>query len=117
LDVGHKTFRLKVGAHKLKVRHVSSIRMDEIYRAFSGGDEDHECLGACCFQADGHEIIIDRSLSGSRYVGTVFHEVVELLNNLYDLQLEHCQVSTLGEALTQVFGDNRNQMQALIEEI
>ena len=113
----HKTFRLKVGAHKLMVRHVSTARINEVYRILSGGDKDKECIGACCFQFDGHEIIIDEALSGSRYVATVFHEIVELLNNLYDLDLEHTQVSTLSEVLTQVLGDNRKVVQNLIEEI
>lgn len=117
MDAGHKNFRLKVGVHKLRVKHISSARMDEMYKSLSGGDDEHECLGACCFRIDGHEIMIDRSLSGSRYVATVIHEVVELLNNLYDLNLEHSQISTLGEALTQLLGDNWKQMLTLMEEI
>ena len=117
MDAEHKNFRLKVGAHKLMVRHISSAHMDDMYKALSDGDDDNECLGACCFRVDGHEIMIDRSLSGSRYVATVIHEVVELLNNLYDLGLEHSQISTMGEALTQLFGDNRKPLLNLIEEI
>ena len=118
MDVGHKNFKLKVGAHKLAVKHVSSEKMEEVYRAYADDvDEDSECLGACCFRIDGHEILIDGSLSGSRYVATVWHEVVELVNNLYDLGLNHPQISTLGEVLTQVHGDNRRVISTLTDEI
>ena len=37
----------------------------------------------------------------------LIHEVIEVINCLYDLELSHQTITTLGEALHQVLRDNR----------
>ena len=52
-------------------------------------------------------IWIDTSMSKSEQEETLIHEIIEMINTMHDMKLNHQTISTLGEAIYQILIDNR----------
>lgn len=50
--------------------------------------------------------IYDDSVSEDIKKNTLIHEIVEAINDLNDLQLDHKDITVLGTSITQVLNDN-----------
>lgn len=78
----------KMGGHTIKVVNddllVARRRLGECYR-------------------DSLRIHLDKTLPESQQLETFVHEVVELASSMFDLNLQHQTVQTLGVALHQAF--------------
>ena len=85
---------LKIGAHKFKVLQKTEAEV------VSGN------LGAC--QVTTCRIWINTSpeIAISQREQSFFHEVMEALNGLYQLNLEHHKIETIAEGMYQVLNDN-----------
>lgn len=69
-------------------------------------DEGNESL--CGYAIAGDNIIaINHALPQSQQESTFLHEVIEVVNNNYELKLEHPVIQTLEAALYQVLVDNK----------
>lgn len=53
-----------------------------------------------------HEIVLRPGMNVNQTYSTIIHEVIEAINGLYELELEHRDITTLSETLYQVLTDN-----------
>ena len=70
-----------------------------------------------CYSPNGrqHEIWLSQELTGTGYFSVIIHEILECVNVKYGIELTHQQVSTIGEALTQVLLENKKRFRELLE--
>jgi hypothetical protein len=53
-----------------------------------------------------NKILINKNLSKSNQESTILHEIIEAINAIYDLKLEHQTIQTIEAALFQIYKDN-----------
>jgi len=86
--------KLKIGAHIYKVKYED---LDE-----RAGNNN---LGTT--YPHGNKIFINkRNVAISQQEQTLFHEILETLNFIYELKLEHEKISIIAEGFYQVLKDN-----------
>jgi hypothetical protein len=86
---------IKIGAHVFTVEMVQNLRNE------NGGGVCGMCNGAEC------RIRINPGYPQSTNEATLIHEVIEAINYLYELGLEHQQITSLEEVLYQVLKENK----------
>ena len=90
---------IKIGAHKVPVQK------------FQEKQEDPEAgtvrLGQFSSATGGHNIEIWDELQGSIRGEVFLHEIVEGINDIYGLHLDHRVLTTLSAALYQVLSENK----------
>jgi len=85
--------KLKVGGLELHIEQVAGLAANrDRFGEFSPMEQ---------------KISIDISLPESKKEETLMHEIIEVLNSCYELELEHEKITTLGFALYQVLKDNK----------
>lgn len=67
---------------------------------------DRECLGASC--GNNLHIEIDKDICKDLKGATLLHECIEQLNFIYELDLDHKEITILGNALHQIIKDNKD---------
>ena len=85
--------KVKIGGHIYDV-----VSMHDHLRVGDG------CFGLC--DHNNHRILIDRKLPESRQQCTLLHEIIEAINEQYELGLIHPTICTLEQSLYQIFIDN-----------
>ncbi len=87
--------KLKIGSHIYKVKYFNRDKKDL-----------NDNLGSCHFTKN--EIIINSNpeIAISQKEQTLFHEILEAISYLYQLKLNHEQISIVSEAYYQVLKDN-----------
>jgi len=83
---------LKIGGQDVLVKLVPNLCSDE------------GALGR--FNTRSYDVEIDESLSGATKEATLLHEIIEAINKLCELDLEHNVICTLETMLYQVLSDN-----------
>ena len=53
-----------------------------------------------------NKILINKNLAKSNQESTILHEIIEAINAIYDLKLEHQTIQTIEAALYQIYKDN-----------
>lgn len=86
---------VKIGAHEFKIEMVMNLR--------------NESGQACCGMCNGSEnhIKINPGYPQTTNEATLVHETIEAINYLYELGLEHRQITILEETLYQVLKENK----------
>lgn len=87
--------------------HNVDIRYDANYAKDQGG--------AGGFAGDNLWIVLDASYPPSQQNETLLHEFVEAINYFGELKLPHSVITRLGSGLHQIFADNPEVLQTLIE--
>ena len=84
---------IKIGGHDVAVKLWSSNGL----------------VGAPCGQFDSrnNEIIINTYYDIQNQETTLIHEIIEAINYLFELNLEHNKIQTLEAALYQILKDNK----------
>ncbi len=82
---------IKIGPHNFTYRELDTLRCSTV-------------SGECGFED--LSITIDKNLAYTVKFTILLHEIVEAINEQYELCLEHHTVQTLGNSLTQVLLDN-----------
>ncbi len=82
---------IRLGGHTIPVEQVDTVP----------GDDDEHVFGH--YDPKTMSIQIRKDLSPSMAGEVFWHEVVEAINDMYELQLKHPKIQTLGVALHQVF--------------
>jgi hypothetical protein len=84
--------KVKIGGHRYRVRYKNGIA------------RHRGALGVSC----GSKLSIDLEpdLKRSQINATFWHEVIEQVNDMHELELSHSTITTLGECLYQVLADN-----------
>ena len=85
---------LKIGAHKFKVLQKTELEV-------VNGD-----LGSCQISTCRIWLNTTAGIAISQREQSFFHEIVEAINGLYNMKLEHQNIETLAEAMYQVLNDN-----------
>jgi hypothetical protein len=62
------------------------------------------------------KIIIDKNLEREMQEGSFIHEIIEAINGMYELDLEHWKISVLDAALYQIIKDNPGIFSENLEE-
>ena len=108
-----KNFTLKFGDHKIRVLHVSSEKLNELYDAFgASAKEDKMSWGAFI---PPNVILMNNSLElGSYYLSVLFHEIKELINDFFGTELDHRQLSTLAEGWSMMLTQNKKKIIELL---
>jgi hypothetical protein len=76
----------------------------DIIPGLSAAREDG-ALGSC--DSNLCTILLDNILNEDQLVSVFIHEIIEAINAMYELGLEHRQITSLETALYQVFSDNK----------
>ncbi len=84
--------KVKIGGHRYRVSYKPNLA------------RNHEAAGMSC--ANTLEIILDPEGKKSHINEVFWHEVVEQINYLHELDLPHATISTLGSCIQQVLTDN-----------
>jgi hypothetical protein len=71
-------------------------------------------LGQHCGGA--HEILIEEGMDADNITSTFFHEVVEAINCILELDLEHKTISAIEAGLASVFLDAKVDMSLLLKQ-
>lgn len=74
--------RIKLGGHEVAVEHRQTIV-----------NENEECLGLCL--PEQLKILIKQGMPKSREKEVFIHEVIEMINSLFELEMNHGQINTL----------------------
>jgi len=69
--------------------------------------------GMCNKVKDGYQILLRDDMAGPRKAVMFNHELLELINSQYDLNLSHQTICTLSEALAQFELDNKEVLKKL----
>lgn len=85
--------KLKIGGFEWRVKEVKHLI------------SDRERLGEMAPRTQ--EIVIEEESSEQQKEETLIHEIIEALNFLYNINLEHYQIELLGVTLHQVLKDNK----------
>jgi hypothetical protein len=100
-----KEYFLKVGNYKVSVKFITD---GDLIEAWDDNDNDGcEPLGICRHVVDGYQILINQDLKNPLKPTVFYHEVFELINSMYDMELSHQTITTLGVALAQIEADNK----------
>lgn len=93
---------LPVGGHRIPIKGLSQDQLADRYVEFGGEDDGLTMQGVFI----GHEnmIYIDKDSESMEWISTLFHEHVEAINSIFALELDHRQISVLGESLFQAYG-------------
>ena len=83
---------IKIGGFHWNVREVENLMIDR------------EHLGEMAPRTQ--EISIEKGSSEQQKEETLLHEIIEVLNWMYNIKLEHYQIELLGVSLHQVLKDN-----------
>lgn len=83
---------LKIGGFQWNVKEVQNLM------------SDRERLGEMAPRTQ--EISIEKGSSKQQKEETLLHEIIEVLNWMYNIKLEHYQIELLGVSLHQVLKDN-----------
>ena len=83
---------LKIGGFQWNVKEVENLM------------NDREHLGEMAPRTQ--EISIEKGSSEQQKEETLLHEIIEVLNWMYNINLEHYQIELLGVSLHQVLKDN-----------
>lgn len=108
-----KDFTLKIGAHKIRVKHVSYNDVQKLFEVYGDTSSNSAAIGA--YHGNKNQILIDKSQSGTNYVSILIHEIMECVNDKYGIELNHVPMTTVGEALTQIMLDNKKVFQGLLK--
>lgn len=96
--------QIKLGAHRIPVREIDQESLDELW----DGDESKKPLGLCFLRHNGgYEIWVADWLKGVARISIFSHEIVEAVNEIYELGLPHDKVTLVGEVITQLILDNK----------
>jgi len=93
---------LPVGGQKVKIKDVKNKKIMDQFIQFGGEDDGRSTLGV--FFGHENSIYIDQDLDAADWMVTLIHELCEAINSIFSLELNHLQISVLGEALYQAFG-------------
>jgi hypothetical protein len=107
---------IKVGPYTCSVKYLDYDIFIGYYAGEHCDDDDDvdDCpYGMCNTVQDGYQILLRDDTKGAKRTVTFNHELIELINNQYDLCLSHQTISTLAEVLTQVELDNKEALKKL----
>jgi hypothetical protein len=62
------------------------------------------------------EILLEEGMTHDEEVSTAFHEILEAINNLLELDLEHKTITAIETGLTSVFLDTSIDMKPLLKD-
>ena len=83
---------VKIGGHNYKITQCSPDTM-----VTNAGDIDHKY----------NSIRLDKTLCDDQKLETLLHEITHAISHIYELDLNHNQVSVLSAVLHQVIKDNK----------
>ena len=96
-----KDYSIKIGIFDVPIVHKSLEYFEDLLN-----DDEKFLLGLYKGNRANPLIQLWNKLTGKRYVETSIHEIIEAINALNDLEMNHTQISTLSNCLTQVLTDN-----------
>jgi len=98
-------FSLKIGAHNIAVIYKSREALDDY------DEDDGYCIHGM-FNPDGKQRVIwlADDITGTHYMSVFIHELIEAINQIYELCLTHSQISQISEILTQIWVDNQKTL-------
>ena len=106
-----RDFKLKVGPHSVDVNYLTTEEFDKLKHKLVNTPEDSFCYGA--FIPPDTICILD-SLKKSQAFTTLWHEIIELINVDYDLNLTHSQISTISEVIGQLLLKNKLRFEKIM---
>ena len=84
--------KIKIGGRRYRIRWKKNLA------------RHHDAAGMSC--ASNQTIVLDSGGKKSHIDAVFWHEVVEQINYIHELNLPHPTITTLGECLQQVLSDN-----------
>ena len=92
---------IDIGGHRVKVVGMSQQQLVDKFVEFGGDDNGTGLCGI--YIGPDQTIVTDKDVSNEEFFSTLFHEAIEAIHSIYELELSHIQISVLGEALFQAF--------------
>ena len=107
--------KIKVLGHDMNVLMLPIDTMLELYKKERGPASDDDDMYGCYLPPN--RICIDINLTGTHYLSTLNHEIIERINDAYCLELPHPQIGIMGEIVTQVLIDNKDEYIRILSEL
>ena len=107
-----RDFKLKMGPHSIDVNYLDKDEFNLIKKRLYDEPEKMFVYGAFL---PPDTICILKDLRQTQSFTTLMHEITEIINVDYDLELNHTQVSTLAEVIGQLIIKNKNRFRKLLE--
>lgn len=104
---------LPVGGHKISIKALPEAEMIDRYLEFVGGAYDGLTMQGVFIGRD-NIIYIDENSDALEWLSTLFHEHVEAINSVFALELDHRQITVLGECFFQAFGKTMHKLTGVI---
>ena len=94
---------IKIGSYYYEIRECDNLA------------RDCSSLGESC--GNSLKISIDSGICEDLKTATLIHEIVEQLNFIYELNLEHNVITILGNTLHQVLKENENLIKKYVKKV
>ncbi len=107
-----RDFKLKMGPHSIDVNYLTGTEFNLVKKKLINASEDMFVYGAFL---PPDTICILKSLKQSQSFTTLMHEITEIINVDYDLDLNHTQISTISEVIGQLLIKNKSKFRKLLE--
>ena len=92
---------VKIGCHTIEIQPVNQeVFIDD----YPGDERGEDYIGEYVHHLN--KIRLLNILKGTRMAVTLMHEIIEAINWQNDLDMSHCQISCIAEALTDVIISN-----------
>jgi hypothetical protein len=102
--------KLKVGARHIPIEYASS---EALYKLFPQAVEgEHEVLMGI-WSGFKQKIFLNSEQGGAKRFVTLVHEVGEMINDEYGLELDHVQLTTFCKVFSDVLSDNSKEIKKL----
>ena len=111
-----KRHKLKIGAHQISVAIMSTDQMNKVYEDRTGQapPEDETLKGLFVSPS---MITIHKDAKSVEALSIYLHEITEGMEYFYELGLEHQTITIIGEVLTQILVDNKQQIIKILSEL
>lgn len=85
--------KVKIGGHNYAIK-------------FKNLDRDEQASNCGYCKPSLNEIVINTEITGQQQASTLLHEIIEVINWLNQLELEHHKIQSIESTLYQVLRDN-----------
>lgn len=102
-----------IGHHEVGVYKTDQESLNNFFKQ-QNGTEAQYVLG--CYRCKDRDIYVLEEMCDSDNISVLMHEIMEAISDIYEIGLEHNQLSSIAEHLAMVMGQNPEFFKQLFEE-
>jgi len=102
--------KLKVGARHIPIEYHSSESLQKLFPTACDGDNE-ALMGV--WSGFKQKIFLNTAQDGAKKFTTLTHEIGEMINDEYGLEMDHVQITTFCKVFADIFSDNSKEIKRL----